>query len=169
MNSIFRKAFQEFIIEFHEKRDYFECHEIMEEAWKAKPTMTKQDPEVALIMFATALYHLRRNNIQGASTLFNKTIHLLTINAQTLNTYLDVDQLIATIKVLQQNLSYQQIMLPLKTIHHCDEVIFPTDDIVHKHKRRDRTDIIRLRQQALNNKNPIQYSPNQTHDADKSK
>lgn len=169
MNLLFDKAFQAYNIQFHVHRDYFECHEIMEDAWKEKPTFTKQDPEVALIMLATALYHLRRQNTQGATTLFNKTKYLLSLNKHTLNDYLYVDDLIATIETLQHTLVYQPIKLPLKKIHYLPEVILPTDDIVHKHKRRDRTDVIRLRQQALNNKYPIQNAPNQTHDADETK
>src|SRR5699024_1451501 len=42
----------EFYNELIIKQDYFECHEIMEEAWKSKAERSKEDPEVFLILMA---------------------------------------------------------------------------------------------------------------------
>lgn len=55
----------EYVYYFEYLRDYFECHELLEEFWKNKPEFTKQDFEVGLILLATGQYHMRRGNITG--------------------------------------------------------------------------------------------------------
>ncbi|MCU7556787.1 DUF309 domain-containing protein [Macrococcus capreoli] len=163
MQLTFNQAFKSYIYHFHTHRDYFECHEIMEDAWKAKLKYTKRDPEVALIMLATALYHLRRNNLRGALTLLHKAYHLFIMNRSFLNQYLNVDLLLETIQTLQHDLHYESIIIPVHDKHliqYAQSDI--TDEIIHKHQLRDRSEVIRLRQQALNNKYPVQNTPDQT-------
>ncbi|MCE4957097.1 DUF309 domain-containing protein [Macrococcoides caseolyticum] len=165
MNFLFNKAFNDYITEFHEKRDYFECHEIMEDAWKEKEHYTKQDPEVALIMLATGLYHLRRHNVKGAIILLNKTIDMMQLNKTFLSHYLEIDNVIQSIQELIIKQTYQSINLPLVsriTFKHPQSI---SEEILHKHKLRDRTDVILSRQWALNNKYPVQNTPDKTHHA----
>ncbi|WP_017548912.1 DUF309 domain-containing protein [Salinicoccus carnicancri] len=64
----------EFYNELIIKQDYFECHEIMEEAWKSKAERTKEDPEVFLILMAVGEYHYRRGNIAGAVKSYQKAL-----------------------------------------------------------------------------------------------
>lgn len=169
MHALFKQAFSDYIIQFHVHRDYFECHEIMEDAWKQKSYFTKQDPEVALIMLATAMYHLRRHNKRGATTLIKKTILLLEMNSNFLSEYLNISVLIEQLSAIQQNLTYQPITLPvidaIDTNYYCE----PTQAIIHKHKLRDRSEVIHARQLALNDKYPVQDTPNDTHQSDKTK
>ena len=56
------------------KQHYFLCHDILEEAWKAQPTFSKDDPVVALILLATACYHHRRGNFKGAHRSYKKAL-----------------------------------------------------------------------------------------------
>ena len=66
----------EFYNELIIKQDYFECHEIMEEAWKSKAERTKEDPEVFLILMAVGEYHYRRGNIAGAVKSYRKALSI---------------------------------------------------------------------------------------------
>ncbi|WP_414054988.1 DUF309 domain-containing protein [Macrococcus equi] len=169
MHTYFDKAFIDYLTYFHKHRDYFECHEIMEEAWKGKPVFSKHDPEVALIMLATAMYHLRRNNTRGAITLFTKTKKLLLVNRAFLSDYIDVNQLITQIDILQQSQKYTSIVLPLKYHHIENQLVMPDKGIIDKHKMRDRTEVIQARLDALYNKYPVKDAPNKTHHSDKTK
>jgi len=63
------KAWIDYLIEFHFERDYFECHELLEERWKEDPKEERQLRWVALIQVAVGLYHYRRGNLSGASKL----------------------------------------------------------------------------------------------------
>jgi len=66
----------EFYNELIIKQDYFECHEIMEEAWKSKAERSKEDPEVFLILMAVGEYHYRRGNIAGAVKSYRKALSI---------------------------------------------------------------------------------------------
>jgi len=62
-----------YLIEYHATRDYFECHELLEEYWKSLP---QEAPHrgiwVGLIQIAVAQYHHRRGNVQGAVKMFRQ-------------------------------------------------------------------------------------------------
>lgn len=49
---------------FHCTRDFFECHEVMEEYWKSRGL--KRDVWLALVQLAVTMYHYRRENYSGA-------------------------------------------------------------------------------------------------------
>ncbi|WP_218197281.1 DUF309 domain-containing protein, partial [Pseudomonas sp. 2995-1] len=59
-------AYIEYLIEFHGTRDYFECHEIMEEYWKKN----KEKHWHTLIQLAVAIYHERQHNYDGSLRLY---------------------------------------------------------------------------------------------------
>ncbi|MFS0781145.1 DUF309 domain-containing protein [Bacillus sp. 1P06AnD] len=62
-----------FLIEFHAKRDYFECHELLEDYWKEQePGGKRESIWVVLIQLAVASYHFRRGNLLGASKMLDK-------------------------------------------------------------------------------------------------
>jgi len=71
------KAVLEFLVEFHGKRDYFECHEILEERWKEAPKAERELYFVALIQIAVGYYHWRRENFTGAWSMFHKIVEKL--------------------------------------------------------------------------------------------
>ena len=72
MNAPHPDEFQRGIQLFNE-RDYFECHEVLEEVWRHQ-----QDPERELtqgiIQIAVALYHASRDNFVGARKLMQRGI-----------------------------------------------------------------------------------------------
>jgi hypothetical protein len=62
-----------YLAEYHGSRDYFECHEIMEEHWKEQAGSRHESCWLALIRIAVASYHARRGNWTGALKLLAKT------------------------------------------------------------------------------------------------
>lgn len=54
---------------FHGSRDYFECHEVMEEYWKEQGDSAYRPIWHGLIQVAVALYHQRRGNMNGAQKM----------------------------------------------------------------------------------------------------
>jgi hypothetical protein len=69
--SAYPEPYVDYLFEFHATRDYFECHELLEEYWKSLPL---RDPDrdvwVGLIQLAVALYHHRRGNAAGAVKMY---------------------------------------------------------------------------------------------------
>lgn len=63
---MYPEAYIDYLIHFHASRDWFECHEILEEYWKEHPDDPKSRTWVGLIQVAVGLYHHRRGNRSGA-------------------------------------------------------------------------------------------------------
>lgn len=59
-------AYVDYLVHFHADRDWFECHELLEEYWKEHPNDPKSATWVGLIQLAVSLYHHRRGNRAGA-------------------------------------------------------------------------------------------------------
>ncbi|MBS4217260.1 DUF309 domain-containing protein [Bacillus sp. FJAT-49711] len=72
----FSKAYVAFLFHFHSDRDYFECHEVLEDHWKNNG-MARDSIWVGLIQMAVSFYHYRRGNIKGSVKLIDKAIRLL--------------------------------------------------------------------------------------------
>lgn len=68
-----------YLIEFHATRDYFECHELLEEYWKEHPDDGYGQLWVGLIQIAVGSYHERRGNIAGARKMYRHAIGRLTL------------------------------------------------------------------------------------------
>jgi len=58
--------FIQFLYDFNVTRDYFECHESMEELWLEEGKAAHLQ---GLLQIAVALYHHRNDNISGATKL----------------------------------------------------------------------------------------------------
>lgn len=52
-----------YLIYFNRDRDYFECHEVLEELWLAK---NREPLYKGLLQVAVGLFHFRRGNIRGS-------------------------------------------------------------------------------------------------------
>lgn len=74
---MYPKAYIDYLVEFHATRDYFECHEILEEYWKEDPPKKRKRYWVGFIQLAVALYHHRRQNTAGAKRLMANSIRIL--------------------------------------------------------------------------------------------
>lgn len=59
-----------YLVYFNRDRDYFECHEVLEELWLEKD----KDPLYkALLQVAVGLYHFRNGNVRGGLIMMNRS------------------------------------------------------------------------------------------------
>ncbi|UIK47991.1 DUF309 domain-containing protein [Staphylococcus pettenkoferi] len=159
------QALISFCYHFHHQQHYFLCHDILEEAWKAQPHYSKNDAVVSLILFATACYHYRRDNRVGAGKSFSKALKVIEpFDEQDDRLGLDLRSYKKVIQEertrLEQGELFEPIQLPLTTKME-DEIIqvYPEYQfsaevitkpyILHHHIERDRTEVVRARQRAL--------------------
>ncbi|MDN9010413.1 DUF309 domain-containing protein [Brevibacillus laterosporus] len=169
---MYPSAYVAFLLHFHTDRDYFECHEILEEYWKSLPPDKRTSTWVCLIQVAVALYHHRRGNFNGATKLLQNASSLAISNKAELH-HLGLDVNLFT-QLLQERLQsvlakepYVSLNLPLADkglLKQCRElanhrgltfgsVDIPADEyLVHKHTLRDRNEVIMERQLSLTQK-----------------
>ena len=68
------EAYIDYLLYFHAQRDYFECHEVMEELWLEEGrNMLCQ----GLLQAAVGLHHWRNDNYSGAMKLFDQALNKL--------------------------------------------------------------------------------------------
>lgn len=164
----------EFYNEFIIKQDYFECHEIMEDHWKDKIIRTKKDPEVFLILVATAEYHYRRGNICGAVTTYKRALKLYQeASFNLIDLGLSSDAVIKFSNRLHSiyYVNFKPIEFPLSSefyqllhsysmaevpysyfMEYIKKEYIKVPSIIHKHKLRDRRQVIAEREHALQHK-----------------
>ncbi|MDR6225949.1 putative metal-dependent hydrolase [Desmospora profundinema] len=66
--------FIRFLYHFNVDRDYYECHEVLEELWLEEG----RDPLYqGLLQVAVALFHCRNGNLNGARKLFRQALDKL--------------------------------------------------------------------------------------------
>ncbi len=70
----FEPLFVQFLYYFNIERDYFECHEVMEELWLDK---NRHPLYQGLLQVAVGLYHHRNGNRGGSIKLFSQAIDKL--------------------------------------------------------------------------------------------
>lgn len=160
------KALLDYLVYFHAERDYFECHEILEEYWKNPPHQENRDIWVGLIQIAVGLYHQRRGNIDGAKKMLTSCLVRL-IPAELDALGFEGDELRSKIAGrlhdIESGLPYTDLNLPLKP--ELDELCktycskegriwlsptnFSNTFLLHKHKLRDRSDVIAERNRRL--------------------
>jgi uncharacterized protein len=156
------QAYMDYLVHFHAERDYFECHEVMEEFWKEHPDDPRSRTYVGLIQIAVGVYHQRRGNRAGAVKML--TSSLTNLEAQHVEGLgLDFGGLIdmfrdriAGLKADQSN-KYEDPNLPIKDqalLEHCIRLAElqglhwgkPSDcenrGLIHKHTLRDRSEVI---------------------------
>ncbi|SFX17980.1 hypothetical protein SAMN04487866_10233 [Thermoactinomyces sp. DSM 45891] len=63
-----------FLYEFHETRDYFECHELLEDLWMEE---AREPFYQGLLQIAVGLFHHRNENIGGARKMFDLALQKL--------------------------------------------------------------------------------------------
>lgn len=168
---MFPKPYIEYLAHFHGSRDYFECHEILEEYWKEDPPGRRKQIWVGLIQVAVALYHQRRNNFGGAARMMQKAIRIIEREKRETGLLgLDPDSLLQILKereieILKQ-LPFADLDLPISDQHLLEECKnrcsrhgwswkkssdLANPGLIHRHTLRDRSEVIeeRARQKAL--------------------
>ncbi|NRD80628.1 DUF309 domain-containing protein [Bacillus sp. BRMEA1] len=162
-------AYLQYLVHFHGDRDYFECHEILEEHWKESDAGNKESIWVGLILLAVSAYHHRRNNFNGAERTLDKAISIFSSKEKDLPDFgLDGHQLLHLLTerqaAIKASAPYVSIHLPIVDSvllelcrNNCEAGGFPwgshsdmtNSHIVHRHKLRDRSDVIAERNRAL--------------------
>lgn len=167
------EAYVEYLTHFHGTRDYFECHELLEEYWKEE-----QDPELkavwhGLIQVAVSAYHERRGNMEGARKMLEQAIGRLSSSNPAL-AGLDPDRLEKELTLrldrlrtapAGQRMPYADPELPIaddRLLESCHKLCMEwgtvwnqhsdlgNDQLIHRHTLRNRTDVIGERQRQLN-------------------
>lgn len=169
LSHLYPQAYIEYLIHFHCDRDYFECHEILEDHWKEDPVAERKQYWVGLIQIAVSLYHHRRGNHAGALRMMKSALTICKAQKTALAQLgLQVDKLIKLLQTKHHDIEigapYESINLPLN-----DQVLLetcvsqaiqfgqpwgaPSDlskkGLIHKHKLRDRSDVIAERQKQF--------------------
>ncbi|PFA63872.1 hypothetical protein CN378_16415 [Bacillus sp. AFS015802] len=166
------KAYVDFLMYFHGNRDYFECHEVLEEYWKEADPKNRTSHWVGLIQLAVGFYHYRRGNLAGAERTLNKALKNIEKNQKAM-VRLGIDagklqeMLLDTARHISQGQPYHSINIPLtddslieKVQSRCEENGYswcsPSDlansELIHRHSLRDRSGVIAERNDALRKK-----------------
>ncbi|MGD6815698.1 DUF309 domain-containing protein [Metabacillus sp. 84] len=166
---MYPEAYIDYLVHFHGDRDYFECHEILEEYWKEKPPAERDPVWVSLIQIAVALYHHRRGNFKGAERLIKNSLRFLNDSpGKLLKLGLienEVKSLLETrLLDIQSRHPYGSLHLPIgdteleKACRHRAASKgmkwqslsdLNNDDIIHRHRTRDRSEVIEERLNQL--------------------
>ncbi|MGM0834872.1 MAG: DUF309 domain-containing protein [Bacillota bacterium] len=158
-------AYIDYLHYFHCERDYFECHEVLEEHWKEKEANDRELHWVGLIQIAVGLYHYRRGNFNGAKRMLTNAISIIRTNSSKIQRLaLDSKRLIELLEDqlagIERQDSYKSIDLPLTdetlltscmTRARNENLVWgaPSDlqnqSLVHRHSNRNRDDVIQER------------------------
>ncbi|WP_342432183.1 DUF309 domain-containing protein [Neobacillus sp. FSL H8-0543] len=158
-----------FLAHFHGDRDYFECHEILEEYWKKSNDQSKDSIWVGLILLAVSAYHHRRANFNGAGRTLNKAIHIFTSQQNTLPKIgLEKQTLFSLLTnqlaIIKKEEAYQSYHLPITDpfllkdcIKKCEQIGYSWNtasnlsdkSLVDRHILRDRSSVIQERIDAI--------------------
>lgn len=151
--------FVKFIVYFNENQDFFECHEVLEEYWKSLPGRTKDHLLTAYILLSTGLYHWRRDNrVGGLKSLQKAYEKLANATDDDFKAGIDFDDLCHNVQraisdleneepfnpfTIQTSIELKKLADDMKTT--MDLLPSRSDAVIHKHMLRDRSDILRKR------------------------
>jgi uncharacterized protein len=169
---LYPRDYIKFLVHFHTDRDYFECHEILEEYWKTKTEGHKNSIWVGFILLAVSTYHHRRSNFAGALRTLEKAIQNFSLHDNEISKLgLDNSALFSLLHNLlvsiENQVPYQSFHLPIndptlleQCKAECDnngyswgkESDISNKELVNRHSLRDRTLVIQDRLNAKNKK-----------------
>jgi uncharacterized protein len=164
--SSYPDAYIQYLVHFHGDRDWFECHEILEEYWKSQPQDARSKTWVGLIQIAVGLYHQRRGNRAGALKMLesaqrNLDSHVLDgLGLDGQLTMTRIQERCKEIEVADPALPFTDLNLPIadgellnRCLERCDQMQLQWEapsrleerQLVYKHTLRDRTKVIETR------------------------
>jgi predicted metal-dependent hydrolase len=166
---LYPSEYIQFLAHFHGDRDYFECHELLEDYWKQTDSRNKDSIWVGFILLSVSAYHHRRNNFSGAIRTLIKALRIFEFQPDTLTKLgLNKVKLIQLLKeqasALQNGEAYRSYSLPIcdpslteLAAKACEQQGFfwgnesdmTNKFIIDRHKLRDRTSVIEERNQSL--------------------
>jgi uncharacterized protein len=165
----FPQSYIDYLVHFHSDRDYFECHEILEDFWKEKEVQHRDEIWVAFIQIAVGLYHQRRYNFKGAYRMVKNARRIMKGRRTTLEELgLHAEKLLASLKSLEERIraekAYESFYFPIasnelqqvckkeaanKQLLWWQPSNLSNKFIIDRHKLRDRTEIILQRETNL--------------------
>ncbi|KHE72612.1 DUF309 domain-containing protein [Halobacillus sp. BBL2006] len=112
----------EYLAHFHGTRDYFECHEVLEEHWKNVDPKNRNSVWVFLIQLAVCMYHYRRKNFKGAKILIERCAKRYEDISKSLEALgLEKEEIFDRIGSIRDNLNnnqpYRSFLLPIYDPH----------------------------------------------------
>ncbi|MDF2721960.1 MAG: hypothetical protein K0Q59_1635 [Paenibacillus sp.] len=164
------EAYVEYLVHFHADRDYFECHEILEEYWKEHPGDPLGGTWVCLIQIAVSLYHQRRGNRAGARKMIEASLrnmdetHLARLGIDAAAFRAVVEQRMELLTGSASLPPYADLNIPIsddKLLKQCVRVCErkglqwgrpsdPSDPyMTNKHTLRDRSEVVEARAEQL--------------------
>lgn len=160
MHPTFHPNFVQFLKEFNDTKDYFECHEVLEDYWKEVAPRQKKHPLAALILMSTSMYHWRRENFSGAIKTMDTSIkRLMETKESSFFETIDFENLLQNMRNSLINMQANKLFIPffihitdkklLSYVHHLkiddkEELEF----LIHKHMLRDRSEILVEREKS---------------------
>lgn len=162
------QAYIEFLATYYGSRDFFECHDIMEDYWKEQGASRYAGCWLVFIRLSVACYHARRGNWSGARKMMAKAAEEIDA-ARMSELGIDGNALALLLRKTAEawretvNPVYHDIALPFTDAaleaegqRICRERGWrwgtPSDqieaDIVHRHLTRDRTAVVEARRLA---------------------
>jgi uncharacterized protein len=166
---MYPEEYIQYLVHFHADRDYFECHEVLEEYWKEADPRNKDSVWVGLILFAVSAYHHRRGNFKGAERTLQKSRSILDkVPLQLKELGISAREFTLLINGRLEGIAkgepYSSLFIPLADpelarlcIRKAESLGLvwgsPSDlsdlMLIHRHSMRDRTDVILERKAAL--------------------
>ena len=164
MHPYYHPLFLEFLVYFNENQDYFEGHEVLEEYWKSIPQYSKSHPLTSYILLSTGMYHWRRGNHTGAMRTIDKAndrLNSLHPSYHAFTEEVDFKRLLQDIQATQDKIAakiafeaftIEILSPPLESLmqlkmQHMQLLERNSKDVIHKHMLRDRSDILKIREQ----------------------
>lgn len=171
-------AYIDYLVHFHADRDYFECHELLEEHWKMDVPADRKIVWVGLIQIAVSLYHQRRGNYNGAFRMMKSAVRILSDEKEEIQKLgLDDTTLLSSLHTrltaIQHEMTYESLDLPItdsSLLTLCQQKSkekgliwgqrsdLSNNELIHRHKLRDRTSVIAERQKSLHDKRNTRQS-----------
>lgn len=154
LHPTFHPNFVQFIKEFNGTKDYFECHELLEDYWKEVPQAGKNHPLTAFILLSTSMYHWRRGNITGAIKTMNGSIkRFVETSPSAYYDTIDYTKLMQdtthSISLMKEKKAFQQFTIELmnEQLERLVDALGTTVEedlhfLTHKHMLRDRSEIL---------------------------
>ena len=164
MHPLFHPLFTQFITYFNEHEDYFECHEVLEEYWKEIAPKDKTHSLTAWILLATGMYHWRRGNFSGAKRSLTRSFDRIQMNEDSvffeeINLQHVNKQIQHAIELVHLEKTFEafkiQIISPaLQDAIDNQPALVPLigDQLIHKHMLRDRSEILKAREEKRRNR-----------------
>ncbi|WP_077213857.1 DUF309 domain-containing protein [Bacillus dakarensis] len=167
---MYPQEYIDYLVHFHGDRDYFECHEVLEEYWKKVDNKNKESILVGFILLAVSNYHHRRNNFTGAKRTLKKALAIFIKQSDELTSFgftpnVFINFIKGRLDYVENHKKYKSINLPLedssliriceqlcstKGLIWCDESNLSDDQLIHKHIKRDRSEVMLERKIAIN-------------------